>query len=50
MGDHYKIDCAREEDRAQLAVILVRNGYTVRYGREKRGNSSAYTHFIEDWR
>ena len=30
MAQHYKIDCDKVEDRKELAVILVMNGYTVR--------------------
>ena len=46
MGERYRIDCAKEDDRK----TLVTNGYTVRLCREKRGTSSAYTHFVEYWK
>ena len=37
MNDRQKIDCASPADRDMLIVILARNGYTVRHGREKCG-------------
>ena len=49
MGERYRIDCAKEDDRKTLVTILA-NGYTVRWCREKRGTSSAYTHFVEYWK
>lgn len=48
--ERYKIDCERKEDRDALVMILARNGYTVRQGREKKGNGSAYTYHVEYWR
>jgi hypothetical protein len=48
--ERLKIDCAREVDRDTLVVILARNGYTVRHGKEKRGKGNAYTHFVECWK
>lgn len=50
MNDRQKIDCASPADRDTLIVILARNGYTVRHGREKRGASKQYTYFVEFWR
>lgn len=50
MTEHFKIDCASASDRDALVTILARNGYTVRLGREKRGKSNTYTHFVEYWR
>ena len=50
MGERYKIDCAKEDDRKLLVTILASNGYTVHLCREKRGTSSAYTHFVEYWK
>lgn len=50
MTDRLKIDCTKEADRDTLVAILARNGYTVRQGKEKRGKSNAYTHFIEYWK
>lgn len=47
---HFYIECAKETDRDALSVILVRNGYTVRRHRERRGKSNAYTYFIEYWK
>jgi len=42
-----RIYVAKAEDRDQVAVILVRNGYAVRQGREKQGNRYAW--FVEYW-
>ena len=50
MNERHKIDCAKEEDRKVLVASLAQNGYTVRWGREKRGSSNAYTHFVEYWK
>lgn len=50
MNDRQKIDCASPADRDTLIVILARNGYTVRHGREKRGASKQCTYFVEFWR
>lgn len=50
MSEKSRVDCYSAADREALAVILVKNGYTVRQGREKRGKSSMYTWFIEFWR
>lgn len=36
-------------DRLELARLLIKAGYCVREGREKKGNSSAYVYFIEYW-
>jgi len=45
-----KIDCELKADREALAVILAKNGYTVRIGKEQRGKTSKYTYFVEYWR
>ena len=45
-----KIDCELKADRDALVMILARNGYTVRVGREKRGASKNYTYYVEYWR
>lgn len=50
MADRLKIDCASSADRDALIAILARNGYTVRQGKEKRGTSKSYTHYVEYWR
>lgn len=50
MDNKKKIDCASAADRDALIVILARNSYTVRNGREKRGKTNAYTYFVEFWR
>ncbi len=48
--DHYLIECAKDADRDTLAVILVRNGYTVRRHRAKKGKGNAYVYYIEYWK
>ena len=35
-------------DRDDVVVILCRNGYSVRQGKEKQGNKSVW--FVEYWR
>lgn len=50
MIERKKIDCAREADRDALVVILARNGYAVRQGRERRGKSSSYSYYVEYWK
>ena len=45
-----KLDCAKEADLDALTMILARNGYSVRQGREKRGKSSNYCYYVEYWR
>lgn len=43
-----KIDINREDDRLTVAAILVKNGYTVRQGKERRTpNARAFTYYIE---
>lgn len=49
MDDRIKIDCASAADRDILVTILARNGYTARQGKEKRGKTNVYTHFVEYW-
>ena len=44
----YKVYIEKSDDRDTFATILIRNGYTVRQGREKTGNK--YLHYIEYWR
>ena len=48
--EHQKIDCELKADRDALVMILARNGYTVRVGKEQRGKTSKYTHYVEYWR
>ena len=50
MPETFRIDCAKASDREALVVILVRNGYAVRVGKEKRGTSKAFQFFVEFWR
>lgn len=48
-----KIKVAKAEDRDQMIVILARNGYTVRQGKEKPPGAKAavsYVEVIEDGR
>lgn len=50
MNEHLFIECAKSADREILAVILVKNGYTVRERREKKGKSNTYVYYIEYWK
>ena len=48
-----KIKVARAEDRDQMVVILARNGYTVRQGKEKPPGAKitvTYVEVVEDGR
>lgn len=40
----------KEEDRLAVAVVLVKNGYTVRAGKTRRTGAKVYDHFLEYWR
>lgn len=42
-----KLKIAKPEDRDQVVMILARNGYTVRQGREKRPDSKTSVSFVE---
>ncbi len=42
-----KIHINNESDRLTVAAILVKNGYTVRMGKEKKGTGKSYEHFVE---
>lgn len=42
-----KMEIARPEDRDAIVVILVRNGYTVRQGKEKRPDRKRAVSFVE---
>ena len=44
----YRIYISAPADRDAVATILVRNGYTVRQGKEKKGK--AYEKYIEYWK
>lgn len=44
-----KNNALNEQDRLDMARLLIKAGYTVRLGRERTGKSSAYTYFIEYW-
>ena len=37
------------DERLELARLLIKAGYSVRTGREKKANSSAYVYFVEYW-
>lgn len=46
-----RIIIAGPAERDAMAVILVRNGYTVRQGRQpKKGSKTAKESYIEYWR
>ena len=43
-----KIDINREDDRLTVAAILVKNGYTVRQGKERRTPTArVFNYYIE---
>jgi len=42
-----KIKVAKAEDRDTMVVILARNGYTVRQGKEKKTGEKTFTYFVE---
>lgn len=42
-----KIKVAKTEDRDTMSVILARNGYTVRQGKEKWAGEKTFTHYVE---
>ena len=42
-----KLKVAKPEDRDQMIVILARNGYTVRQGKEKKPGDKAATSYVE---
>jgi len=44
-----KLFIAKPDDRETIIVILARNGYTVRQGKEK-GNTGKMVCFVEYWR
>lgn len=45
-----RIHIAKPDDRESVIVILARNGYTVRQGREKDRSTSKAIAFVEFWR
>lgn len=42
-----KLKVSKPEDRDAMIVILARNGYTVRQGKEKKTGEKAFTYFVE---
>lgn len=44
-----KIYVSLPQDRDAMVTILARNGYTVRQGKEKKGNSRTYEKYVEFW-
>lgn len=36
-------------DRLAIAQLLIKAGYAVKIGREKKDNSSTYVYFVEYW-
>lgn len=43
-----KIEIFKEEDRMTVAAILVKNGYRVSQGKERKSpNSKAYVYYLE---
>ncbi|WP_164997206.1 hypothetical protein [Clostridium minihomine] len=45
-----RIHIAKPDDRESVIVILARNGYTVRQGREKNRETGKAVAFVEYWR
>ena len=39
-----------DEDRQDLAKMLIKAGYAVRIGRERQGTKGAYQYFVEFWK
>lgn len=39
----------KEEDLLELGKLLMKAGYIVHVGREKRGTSSQYTQYVQYW-
>lgn len=50
MAERQMIECASAQDMETLAVILVKNGYSVRIRRIKKESGSAYRWYVEYWR
>lgn len=42
-----KLLCQKGEDRDALVVILARNGYTVRQGKEKPPGEKVWRYYVE---
>jgi hypothetical protein len=52
--DKIKIYCQKhgsmnEVDRLELARLLLKSGYIVRIGRERKPGKSTYNYFVEYW-
>lgn len=45
-----KLHIIKPDDRESVIVILARNGYTVRQGREKDRSTGKAVAFVEYWR
>lgn len=45
-----RIHITKPDDRESVIVILARNGYTVRQGREKDSKTGKTVAFVEYWR
>lgn len=50
MPERQKIVIETKQDRETVALILARNGYTVRLCRTKSGKSNNYTYYVEYWK
>ena len=48
MSEPKRLYIEKPADRDEVAMILCRNGYIVRQGKEKQGNKSVW--FVEYWR
>ena len=45
-----KVYVSLPQDLDAMVTILARNGYTVRQGREKKGNTRTYEKYVEFWK
>lgn len=39
-----------KDERMELCRLLVKAGYTVRFGRERRDGKNTYEYYVEYWR
>lgn len=49
MNAKTRIYISKPDDREAVIVILARNGYTVRQGKEKDRNTNKYVCYVEYW-
>ena len=44
-----KSNALNEDNRLELSRLLIKAGYAVRIGKERKSNSKTYIHFVEYW-